>query len=384
MTKSIFIAAVERSGDDLGAALTRQLRHLEPSLDIQGVGGAAMAAHGVSSNIDISKLSVLGFTEGLKAYPEVLRRVRETVNVIMIRRYDAVVLIDSWGFMLRVAWGLKKAGFTGKIIKYVAPQVFAMREGRAKVLAKAVDHLMTIHSFDAHYFERHGLPVTYVGNPMFDADLTNGNKNSFLKRHNIAPDAPVIAILFGSRTSEIQRLSGPFAGAVKALRTELPHAVFVSPVSQSVAADIKKAAAEDKRLEAVIFLPEDEKADVFAAASAAIACSGTVTTQLATAGVPTVVAYKLSGLTYFFAKRLFKQDYISLVNIAAKAELMPEFVQNDCESFKLSQAVLGFLRDEKKAAETSRALQAQTDAMRGEGGLASVKAAKTVLSLVSG
>lgn len=385
MAKSVFIAAVERSGDHLGAALVRQLQRIEPSLDIHGVGGAAMAAEGVSSDIDISKLSVLGFTEGLKAYPEVLRRVRETVNLIMTRRrFDAVVLIDSWGFMLRVANGLKRAGFNGKIIKYVAPQVFAMREGRAKVLAKSVDHLMTIHSFDAPYFERHGLPVTYVGNPMFDEDLTKGDRDGFCNRHQIDIDATIIAILFGSRKSEIERLATPFADAISHLREQLPKAVFVSPVPHSVELDVKKAVSENQRLERVIFVPEREKADIFTAASVALACSGTVTTQLATAGVPTVVAYKLSGVTYFFAKRLFKQDYISLVNIAAKTNLMPEFVQYDCNGEMLSQAVLGFVNDKDNAAKTSSALKAQTETMRGGNGLASVKAAKTVLELING
>ena len=226
MTQSVFIVAAERSGDDLGAALTLQLREQRSGLEISGIGGSAMAELGVCSDIDISPLSILGFTEAIKAYQIIMDRVRRAVVIIMEKPHDAVVLIDSWGFMLRVARGLRKAGFKGKIIKYVAPQVFAMRAGRAKVLANAVDHLMTIHSFDAPYFEKHGLPVTHVGNPMFDTDYTSGNAAALRKRLQISPDAPIIAVLFGSRLSEVQRLAKPFADAIERIRKQCTNVQF--------------------------------------------------------------------------------------------------------------------------------------------------------------
>lgn len=384
MTQSVFIVAAERSGDDLGAGLISQLRKRDDTLSISGIGGSAMAALGVSSDIDISPLSILGFTEAIKAYPIVVDRVRQSVEIIMEKPHDAVVLIDSWGFMLRVAWGLRKAGFEGQIIKYVAPQVFAMREGRAKVLAKAVDHLMTIHSFDAPYFTQHGLPVTYVGNPMFDTDYTSGDGAALRNRLNIPLGAPVVAVLFGSRLSEIQRLAGPFADAVARIKSARPDVHFISPLSETIATDVRAAAADDTRLQDIIFLPESDKFDVFAAVDAALACSGTVTTQLACAGVPSAVAYRLSAVTHFFAKRLYKPDHISLVNIAADKDLMPEFLQGECRGDKLAAAILSFIDNPEAARETSNALRAQTDIMKGEGGLASARAAEAVLSLISG
>ena len=185
MGKSLFITAAERSGDDLGAGLIISLKKLDPNIEFYGIGGPAMQDAGVHSDFDISPLAILGFTEALRAYPVVLKKVREAVAQIMSKKTDAVVLIDSWGFMLRVAKGLRKAGYKGEIIKYVAPQVWAMREGRAKVLAAAVDHLLTIHSFDAPYFERHGLPVHYVGNPVFDTDYSTGDGQGFRKQLGI-------------------------------------------------------------------------------------------------------------------------------------------------------------------------------------------------------
>ncbi len=383
MSVSVFIVAAERSGDDLGAALIGQLRAQDKGVKIAGIGGAAMAAAGVSSRIDITPLSILGFTEAVKVYQIVMKKVRESVDLIMSDPPDGVVLIDSWGFMLRVAARLRKVGYQGKIIKYVAPQVFAMREGRAKVLANAVDHLLTIHSFDSPYFERHGLPVTYVGNPVFDTDYTSGNAKALRQKLNIKNDAPIAAVLFGSRPSEIERLTAPFADAVAAVAAMRPDVQFLSPLSETVATQIRAAAAEDTRLQEIIFLPEHDKFDVFAAASAALACSGTVTTQLACAGVPSVVAYKLSGLTYFFAKRMYKPDYISIVNIAANQPLMPEFVQDDCQGDILAHALLEYLNDKALAAKSSHALGAQTEKMMGKGGLASARAAETILGLLN-
>ena len=183
LPKHVYIVAVESSGDHLGAGLIEALLAQSPNLQISAIGGKAMNGRGVGSALDITGLSILGFSEALRAYPLVRRRVREAVALILAARPDAVVLIDSWGFMIRVAQGLKRAGFVGQIVKYVAPQVWAMREGRSAILAKSIDHLLSIHSFDAPYFEKHGLRVTHVGNPMFDTDLGGGDETALRARY---------------------------------------------------------------------------------------------------------------------------------------------------------------------------------------------------------
>jgi len=383
MTPSIYIAAVENSADHLGAELAAHIRAKTPNANLFGIGGAAMAAQGIESEIDISGLAILGFVEGLKSYPMILDRVRAAVESVMSLTPVAVILIDSWGFMIRVAKGLKKAGYQGRIIKYLAPQVWAMREGRSKILAEHVDHLLTIHSFDAPYFEKHGLPVSYIGNPIFDTDYRQGDGGGLRRELGIKPKDEVISIFFGSRLSEIQQLAKPFADAVEILKTKRPNLKFISPVSDSIATDVNGAAGEDLRLQDVILLPEARKFDVFASSDAALACSGTVTTQLACAGVPSVVAYRLNGLTYAVAKRLYKPDYISIVNIAAGTALMPEFVQAEVTGERLAQAVTAYLDDKETREAASRALIAQTDAMKGKGGSASERAALKVLEIIS-
>ncbi len=387
MTKPhIYIVAAEKSGDELGAGLARQLRkQTGDKITLSAIGGSALAGEGLESAIDISPLSILGFIEGLKSYPVIMERVAQATDAIITSKADAAVLIDSWGFMARVAKRLKKQGFKGQIIKYVAPQVWAMREGRAKVLAGLVDHLLTIHSFDAPYFTKHGLNTVYVGNPVFDEDYSGGNGAGLRREYNIPDEAPVLVMLFGSRLSEIQRLAEPFGDAMYILKKTLPNLIIVSPVSDTISEDVLAAAAQYRNLQDVILLKEDRKLDCFAAADAAIACSGTVTSQLAIAGVPTVVGYKLNALTYMIASRLYKPDYVSIVNIAAGAELMPEFIQTDCTGDNLANAALKYLQDKQAREQASQALKVATAKMRSGGETqnqnSNTRAAKAVLGL---
>ena len=348
---NVFIAAVENSGD-------------------------------VPSEISIEGLSILGFSEALRAYPLVLRRVKETAAAIMRAAPDCAVLIDSWGFMIRVAQRLKKAGYKGKIIKYVAPQVFAMREGRARILARSVDHLLTIHDFDAPYFTRHGLDVTHIGNPMFDTDYAAGEAAALRSKIGAGQDQMICAVFFGSRPSEFHQLKEPMTKAAQILSRAYPNLVLVSPVSDSLWSTVNEV-NQIADLAPIICLPEAQKFNVFAAADVAIACSGTITTQLATVGIPSVVAYRLKPATWFIASRLFKQNYVSLVNISAGAALMPERLQGEATGENLAQDIAHFLENKKARKDASRALIAQADVMRGGGGSASKNAAAKILELIA-
>lgn len=383
MTQSLYIVAVESSADHLGAQLINELKKQSPSVNYIGIGGPAMQAEGVDPEIDISGLAILGFVEGVSAYPMIMKRVRQAAVSIIQVKPDAVILIDSWGFMIRIAKELKKMGYEGKVIKYVAPQVWAMREGRSKILADNVDHLMTIHDFDAPYFERHGLPVSYVGNPVFNTDYRAGNGEQLKRECGLAKTDEIVSIFFGSRLSEVKTLAPVLAEVVQELKQKRSDLKFISALSDSVATDVRSVAAIDPRLQDIIFLSESKKLDVFDASKVALACSGTVTTQLACAGVPTVVAYKLNAMTYAVAKRLFKPDYISMVNISAGERLLPEFIQGEVTAENIVQEILKYLDDAEYRQLTSEKLLAQTTLMHGKGGLASKRAAQTVLSLLN-
>jgi len=378
--RKLFIVAAESSGDHLAAELITSLRKLKRDIQIEGVGGEAMSRTGVNSQMSIEGLSILGFVEGMKHYPMILRKVAECADLVMEGQAEAVILIDSWGFMIRVAKRLRKLGFKGKIIKYVAPQVWAMRAGRATILAKYTDLLLSIQPMDAPYFEPHGLENIYIGNPIFDMDYRAGNAVRFRKKHNLGDDK-VISIWFGSRPSEIIQLTSYFCEAVDILHRQNPNITFVAPVAQSVRGLLIERLKSLDFKAPLIFIEESEKLDVMAASYAALACSGTVTTQLASAGIPTIVAYRLNALTYFFAKSLFKPSFISIVNIAANKALMPEFIQSDVTGAKLALGLDVYLLDENLRQRTSQDLIAQTDAMGAKStDMVSEKAASVILT----
>jgi len=380
-TPLIYVVAAERSGDLLGAGLIKAMRsRYGNGVSFRGMGGEAMAEGGVPSTVSIEGLSILGFFDGLKAFSRIKQRVAEVVADIIRHKPDAVVLIDSWGFMLRVAQGVREADPSIKLIKYVGPQVFATRPGRAKTLAETVDHLMSILSFDERYYRPFGLPVTFVGNPTLDR-IEPGDGATFRARHGIAADAHTVLVLFGSRKSEIDRIGPAFVASLEQLKAErevTPIIIVAGAVKDQLAPVLDHARSEF----GAVIVDEAEKTDAFAAADVALACSGTVVTELATAGVPTVTAYKLGWLTWAIIRafNIMKAPYISLVNIAADEMLVPEFVQTRCRGGLLAAEVSALLDDPKRRERLHSELAAATDKLRGEGD-ASENAAQTVFEL---
>lgn len=376
----VYLVAAERSGDLLGADLARALTDLTGGdLTLSGIGGSAMEEAGVVSQMSIDGLNILGWIDGLKAYKRVKQSVAEAVELILAARPDTVVLIDSWGFTLRVARGVREADPSIRLVKYVGPQVFATRPGRAGVLADTVDELLTILSFDAPFYTPYGLPVTFVGNPTLER-LPTGDGPGFRDRHGIAASDRVLVMLLGSRPSEIRRMAPPFADALRRLLRRHPDLRLVLPVADPVAAEVAAAIAAHDSLAAAIRVGEDEKADAFAAADQALACSGTVVTELATAGVPTVTSYKLGWITWAIARafNLIKTRHISLVNIAVDERVVPELVQLKCTGAKLAGAVDSLLEDPMRREAMSSRLRSITQTLRGDGE-ASKRAAEAVL-----
>jgi len=340
------LVAGEASGDALGAQLARALKRRLGAQAVRfvGVGGEQMAREGVRSPFDYRQVTVLGFFEGLLAYPRIVARVRDTVALAEREKPDIAVLIDSWGFTLRVAQGLKRAAPTLPVVKYVGPQVWASRPGRARTLAGTVDHLLSIHVFDAPYFEAEGLATTFVGNPALARDLAQADGARLRARLAADPDDPILLVLPGSRRGEIERIAPAFFQAMVRLKVERPKLRLVLPVAPTVADRVKAAVAG---LDVPVFLIEDDalKYDAMKAATVALACSGTVTTELALAGCPMVVGYKVGRITYPILRLMIRTPYITLFNIAAKAFVAPEFLQADCNGAELARAVAERLDD---------------------------------------
>lgn len=375
----VMLVAAEASGDDRGAELIRALRRrLGHQVSFVGIGGAQMAAEGVQSPFDISELSILGIFEGLLAYRRVVRRADETAALAARENPDVAVLIDSWGFTLRVAHRLRKVDPGLKLVKYVAPQVWASRPGRAKTLAAAVDHLLSIHVFDAPYFEAEGLPVTFVGNSTLSLDFSQADPARLRGQLGVAEDAPILLVLPGSRPGEIARILPPFAEAVRILKAERPNLSVVMPAAPTVAAAVRSQASGW----AHVVEGEQAKLDAMKAATVALACSGTVTTELALAGAPMVVGYRLGNLTHAILKRLIRTPWITLFNIAAKDFVAPELVQDACNGPALARELALRLDDPDLRARQAAAQTAALLKMGRGGPDPSDAAADAILKIV--
>jgi lipid-A-disaccharide synthase len=347
----VMLVAAEASGDVLGAGLMRALRQRMPDITFIGTGGRMMAAEGLSSLFDISDLGVLGFIEGVKALPRVRRRAREVAVYANSERPDAVVLIDSWGFTLRVAHRIRALCPTIPLIKYVGPQVWGSRPGRAKTLAKAVDHLMSIHAFDVRYFEDAGLKTSYVGNPVLARRYDPAGGARFRALHELDPHQPVLLVVPGSRRSEIENVYPAFATVAQQLMADRPDLAVVVPVSASIS-DILLPRLKMWPTPPIIVTEDAEKDDAFVAADVALACSGTVTTELAIAGCPVIVAYRFAGwLSYALIKAIATTDKAALMNIAMGRYVAPEFLQDDCTPEKLLPVVSQLLNNPDQRAK---------------------------------
>jgi lipid-A-disaccharide synthase len=342
----VMLVAAEASGDALGAELARALRRRLGADKVRfvGVGGPRMAAEGVESPFDIGELSILGLFEGLLAYPKVVARAGEAAALAAREKPDIAVLIDSWGFTLRVTARLRRRDPALPLVKYVGPQVWASRPGRAKVLARAVDHLLAIHSFDPPYFEKEGLATTFVGNPSLARDFSDADGARFRASIGAAADDPILLMLPGSRPGEIERIMPPFEDAAAALLAARPRLRVVVPLAQSVAEQVKARLARWPH-PAILVEGDAAKFDAMKAATVALACSGTVTTELALAGCPMVVGYRVGTITYRLLKALIRTPYITLLNIAAGMPVAPELIQKDCNGQALAETLARRLDD---------------------------------------
>ena len=377
MSGRIFLVAAEASGDALGADLARELKERDPALELAGVGGPLMAKQGIESRADIGGLAVLGFIDGLLAYSRVKRAVAATVAAILAAKPDVVVLIDSWGFTLRVAQGVRKAAPDIRLVKYIGPQVWATRPGRARTLAAAVDHLICIHDFEVPFYEPYGLQCTVCGHPALGR-YKPGDGAALRARQGFTAKEKIILVLPGSRSAEIRRIGPTLWQAAELLDRDRDVRILV------VAADSVRKQVIEQAPAAVRILDEREKEDAFAAATVALAASGTVTTEVALQGTPLVIGYKLGWITWALARAfLFKSKYATLMNVAADAEVAPEFLQTRCTAENIARAAAPLLDDED-AREDQVRRQDEALAKMGRGGRPAAEiAADAVLAQLS-
>ena len=372
----VYLVAGEASGDLLGARLIAALRAARPDLTFAGVGGDRMAEQGFSSLFPMRELAVMGLAEVLPNIRRLSRRLDETVADIMARRPAVVVTIDSPGFGLRVAARVRPKGF--RILHYVAPQVWAWRPGRVKRIAKEVDRILALLPFEAPFFEKAGIPVDFVGHSILESGADKGDAVRFRALHGIAPDERVVLVMPGSRRSEVGRLLPTFGAALKLAAARVPKLRPVVPLAGPVEESVRAAAA-DWHPPPILVRDISEKYDAFAAAEAGLIKSGTSSLEVALAGVPMVVGYRVNPLTAAIVRRLIKVEHVSIVNLLAKRSIIPELLQQDCTPEKLSAELVRLLTDPAAAAAQREGFATVFDMLRPEGGIPSHAAAIAVL-----
>lgn len=326
-TPRIYMVAAEPSGDLLAREVVEDIRKRLPDAHISGIGGSELASVGIKSAIDISPLSILGFFEGLKAYGDVVRLADAATEAISADKPDVVVLVDSWGFMLRVAQRVRLQAPDIRLVKLVGPQVWATRPGRAKTLASVVDHLLCIHDLEVPFYEPFGLRTTVIGNPAISRHV-QGDASRFRQKYHIPTTDKIVLVLPGSRPSEIKRVAPELVEAARKLKSNDPSLSIVFMPASNVASQFADAFPD---LSEWGFVSSDPgiRYDAMAAADLALACSGTVTTELAMQDTPMIVAYKTGWITWALARGLlYSKKHITLLNIVSDdQEIVPEFVQ---------------------------------------------------------
>jgi lipid-A-disaccharide synthase len=378
---SIYVVAGEESGDALGGALIRALRQRSTSeLDLAGVGGRAMAAAGVISPFPIEELSIVGVSAIPRRLPAILRRIRQTVDAIVAKNPSALVIIDSPDFTHRVARRVRRYLPSIPIIDYVSPSVWAWRSGRARAMRAYVDHVLAILPFEPAAHERlGGPPCTYIGHPLIErlGDLRPNPDEAMRRRNN----PPLVLVLPGSRTTEIRRLSAIFGAALGRVADSIGPMELVLPTLPHLSEEIRSVSSGWTIKPRIVTAPADKWA-AFRDARAALAASGTVTLELALAGVPTVAAYRLSTLEEILARLIRLNAHLAsviLANLVLGENIVPEFIQHQCTPDRLAQALAPLLSDTPQRRSQVEAF-ARLDGIMGVGGEApSAKAADIVL-----
>ncbi|KCZ94383.1 lipid-A-disaccharide synthase [Hyphomonas johnsonii] len=360
----LYFVAAEASGDLLAREVIEAVRARVADVHIAGIGGAEMASIGIQSPIDVSALSVLGLLEGLKVYATAVRLADAAADAIIADAPDVVVLVDSWGFMLRVAQRVRARAPGIRLVKLIGPQVWATRPGRAKTLAATVDHLLCMHEIEVPYYEPHGLKTTVVGNPALSRHEW-GDGAAFRKAHGISEAAQLVLVLPGSRPSEIKRVAPALVGAARIIKDSDPDRQVVIAPAAGVAAQFSEAFPDVSEWATVTVNP-GERYDAMAAADLALACSGTVTSELAMQGTPMIVAYRTGWVTWALARGLlYQKTHITLLNIVSDdTEIVPEFVQTKQTPDLIAARALNWLTDPAALAEQRAAQQIALSRMR--------------------
>ncbi|MBS3804945.1 MAG: lipid-A-disaccharide synthase [Oleiphilaceae bacterium] len=340
---TIALVAGESSGDILGAGLIRSLKIRYPTARFVGIGGEEMIAEGLHSLVPMERLAVMGLVEILGRIRELIAIRRRLMNYFLTTPPDVVIGIDSPEFNLSVERRCREAGILA--VHYVSPQVWAWRQKRIFKIAKSVDLMLTLFPFEAGFYEDHGVPVRFVGHPLADRIPLIPDTRAARADLGLNQDAPVLAILPGSRAGEVERLGRLFLESARWLQGQRPDLQLVIPCANSGRKKQIQILVDALDVALPVTLVQGRSRDVMAAADVVLLASGTATLEAMLLKKPMVVGYRLTALSYRIMSRLIKIPHIALPNLLARERLVPELLQDAATPETLGAAVLDQLEN---------------------------------------
>ena len=329
----LFFIAGEPSGDLHGGALIKAIKHYHPNSSFMGHGGDSMKKAGMQILEHSDTLSIMGFFEVLKHLPRMIKIMDKTINAIKRVKPDRIILIDYPGFNLRLAKRIKHLNIP--ITYFILPQAWAWKENRVQIMQSLIDQSLSILPFEQNWFEQRGLTTNYVGHPFSEEYHVNETSKDFYQRHNLSYDDPILLLLPGSRQQEINQHWPIFIKTIDKLKTKFSNLQII--VGQAPNVQIYPLPDNIK--------VEHDSRKAMIVATAALVSSGTATLECAVENTPLVVCYKLSGLSWALAKQQIKVNYVSLVNIIANKNIVPEILQKKMTVHNLCNAISPLLNE---------------------------------------
>ncbi|ALA59925.1 lipid-A-disaccharide synthase [Nitrospira moscoviensis] len=371
--RRILIVTGEASGDLHGANLARALKALDPHVSLAGIGGAAMQAAGVQLVRDLGELDIIGMV-GPAALVSVVRRFRSMRRLFRSERWDAVVFIDHPGLNLRYAYFAKAAGL--RVIYYIAPQIWAWRPGRIHWIKRRVDHVIVILPFEKAIYDRAGIPCTFVGHPLLDAVAPQYDGIGLRKGWGLDAAGPVVALLPGSRSTEVKALLPILLGAAERLARRDRKTQFLLAQASTIQDNLLESLLRESPVPVTVV--KEQAGEVMAASDLVLVASGTATLQAAVVGTPMVLLYRTTWFTYWLAWLLIRVKWIGLVNLVADRTVVTELIQSDATAQRLYEEAVRMLDNPAVYEDMKRSLRQVKAALGGPG--ASTRAAEVVLA----
>jgi lipid-A-disaccharide synthase len=344
MTKDVMIVAGEASADLHGSNLVRAIKRLDPTIDFYGIGGKQMEEAGVKILIPASDMAVVGLTEVFSKLPRIARARRTLKNLIKNNPPDLLIPIDYPGFNIHLAGQAKR--YKVPVLYYISPQVWAWRTGRVKKIAKRVDRMAVILPFEEHFYRERGVDVDYVGHPLLDSMPQDLDKDEITRKMDLENAYPVLGLLPGSRNEEIENHLPVMIKAVEILSSRYPRLRGLLPIAATISTERVQSFLEESSAE--ISLSQDSIYRTLTACDLALVASGTATVETAILGVPMILVYRTSAITFWVAKRVIKVPFVGLVNLVGGEQVIPELIQNDLTPERLAREALGILEGGQK------------------------------------